>query len=95
MNTITLGDLRRKLIRPRLLIPALIASALFLITRTHNQTGFPIDSRDDSASHEYEFYNKARRYFDGSSAFSKRLLSSEQLYQKQIYKRTQYIRKNN
>ncbi|KAF8939967.1 hypothetical protein BGZ47_007926 [Haplosporangium gracile] len=91
MNTITIGELRRKLINPRFLIPALLASVLLLLTKTHLQTGL----RDDSALHEFEFYNKARRYFDGSSTISKKLLSSEKLYQKQIYKRTQYIHKNN
>ncbi|KAF9141707.1 hypothetical protein BG015_001188 [Linnemannia schmuckeri] len=95
MGTITIAELSRKLVRPRFLIPALLASVLLLFTRTHLQTGFPIDLKDDSALHEFEFYNKARRYFDGSSAISKKLLSSEQVYQKQIYKRTQYIRKNN
>ncbi|KAF9141806.1 hypothetical protein BGX30_004100 [Mortierella sp. GBA39] len=95
MRTQTINNLVRNLVRPRILIPIFIASALLLFTRTHNQPGFPVDYEDDSASHEFEFYSKARKYFDGSSAISKKLLSSEQLYQKQVYKRTQYIRKNN
>lgn len=88
----TIGDLVRNLVRPRFLIPAFFASALLLAT-VHRRGGF--SSNEDIKLHEFEFNRRAQMYFDGATEISRKLLSAEQLYQKQVYIRRKYIAKNN
>ncbi|KAK3833934.1 MAG: methyltransferase domain-containing protein [Linnemannia elongata] len=92
----TIGDLVRNLVRPRFLIPAFFASALLLAT-VHRQGGLYYKglSYEDIKIHEFEFNRKAQKYFDGSTEISRKLLNAEQLYQKQVHIRRNYIAKNN
>ncbi|KAF9089582.1 hypothetical protein BGX29_005007 [Mortierella sp. GBA35] len=91
MSTTTVRDLGRGLLRPRFLIVALFVIALVTMG-IHRQR--LINDEVELMRHEFDATRKAKSYFSDSTEVSRRLQTSEYLYQKQVNKRNQYIREN-
>ncbi|KAF9550406.1 hypothetical protein EC957_000708 [Mortierella hygrophila] len=92
MTTTTVRDLGRGLLRPRFFIAAFIVTAIVTMGMHRQRL---MNEEFDIMRHAFEMDGKANRHYSSAAEVARKIQNSERLYQKQVQKRTAYIRENN
>ncbi|KAF9921850.1 hypothetical protein FBU30_008087 [Linnemannia zychae] len=92
MSTTTIRDLGRSFLKPRFLITAVVITALITMG-IHRQR--LLNEELQYMSQNLGADSRTNKYFPDPAEITRRLKNSERLYQLEVKKRNDYIRKNN